>query len=241
MGIVVLDDAETGQPLAIMEGAMVTGLRTAAASALSCRALAPSDARTLAIVGSGLQAKTHLEAIVGVRPIADVRVVSRTIAGATAFARAEGRRGVDVRAVERAEDAIRDADIVVCASTAADPVLRVEWLKPGAHICAVGSHSPGKRELDSDTIARCDVIAADTRAGCLAEADDLRVPIDEGRIAKERIAELGEILLGAHPGRRAPSDITLYKSVGMAAMDAAAARLAYDTALRIGAGTRVEI
>jgi ornithine cyclodeaminase len=243
MGIVVLNDAETGQPLAIMDGAMVTGLRTAATSALSCRVLGRADARTLAIIGSGLQAGTHIDAITRVRSIAEVRVSSRTADGAATFVRsfARSHANISIHAATDAEAAVRGADIVVCASTSSEPVLRASWLKPGAHICGIGSHAIGKRELDSETVAGCAVIAADTRAGCLAEADDIRIPISEGRISVERVVELGEILMGTQPGRQTATEITLYKSVGMAAMDAAAARLAYDTALSVGVGVRVEL
>ncbi len=241
MGVVVLNDPETGQPLAVMDGAVVTARRTAAASALSTRILATADARTVAIIGSGLQARTHLEAIAAVRPLREVRISARSLESAQRLVEAfNGDRHFAISAVASAEDAVRGADIVVCATTSADPVLRRSWLKPGAHLCGIGSHSPNKRELDSETVAACAVIAADTREGCLAEADDVRVPIREGRLAAERVVELGEILLGRAAGRSSAEEITLYKSVGMAAMDAAAARLVYDRARALGAGVEVE-
>jgi ornithine cyclodeaminase/alanine dehydrogenase-like protein (mu-crystallin family) len=242
MGVVVLNDAVTGAPLAVMDGAMITGLRTAATSALSCRLLAIPEARSLAVIGSGLQARTHIDALLRVRPISDIRVTSRTREGAQALVDElqQGMPRVKLTATD-VERAVSGADIVVCASTAADPVLRMGWLNHGAHICAIGSHSPGKRELDSETVTACAVIAADTRAGCLAEADDVRVPIEEGTLDPARVVELGQIILGQARGRQSHDETTLYKSVGMAAMDVASAQLAYRTATRIGAGSRVEL
>jgi len=241
MGVVVLNDAETGQPLAILDGTVITGLRTAAASALSTDLLANPNASTLAIIGSGLQARTHLDAIAAIRPLREVRVNARSLESAQRFVNSVNpAHPYAISAVTSAQDAVRGADIVVCATTAAEPVLRHDWLKAGAHLCAIGSHSPNKRELDSETVAGCAVIAADTREGCLAEADDVRVPIAEGRLGPERIVELGEILLGQAARRSSASDITLYKSVGMAAMDAAAARLAYHRAGMLQAGVEVD-
>jgi ornithine cyclodeaminase len=240
LGVVVLNDADTGAAIALLDGAMVTGLRTAAGSALSVRALARPNAGVLAIIGTGLQAATHLHAIAAVRQLTEVRVVGRTLESGQAFKeRFQKSVGAPIRALGSAEDAIKAADIVVLVTTAAQPIVRFEWFSPGAHLCAVGSHAPGKREVDSATIAKATLITVDTKAGALAEAGDLQVPIAEGVISADRIVELGEILLGTRPGRKTDGDITVYKSVGMAAMDAAAARLAYEVAIAENIGARV--
>ena len=240
LGVVVLNDADTGAPLALIHGAMVTGLRTAAGSALSVRALARPNAGVLAIIGTGLQAATHLHAIAAVRSLTEVRVVGRTLASAQAFKdRFQNTVGSPIRPMGSAEDAIKGADIVVLVTTAAQPIVKFDWFSPGAHLCAVGSHAPGKREVDSATIAKAALLTVDTKAGALAEAGDLQVPIAEGVISADRIIELGEILLGTRPGRQADGDITIYKSVGMAAMDAAAARLAYEVAIAENIGATV--
>jgi alanine dehydrogenase len=240
LGVVVLNDAATGAPLAVMDSAMVTGLRTAAASALSVRALARPNAGVIAIIGVGLQAGTHLQAIARVRDLAEVRVVGRSSDSARSFAdRFKAIIKSPIRALRSAEEAVKGADIVVLATTAAEPIVRYEWFAPGAHLCAVGSHAPTKREIDSATIGNAQLVTVDTRAGALAEAGDLQIPIAEGVISAERIVELGEVLLGVKPGRQSPDDLTVYKSVGMAAMDAAAARLAYDTAVAQGLGVEV--
>ena len=240
LGVVVLNDATTGAPLALMDGAMITGLRTAAASALSVRTLARPDAGILTIVGTGLQAGTHLEAIAAVRDLTEVRVVGRSLESAQGFAkRFQATIEAPIHAIRTVEEAVKGADLVVLVTTAAEPIVQFESFMRGAHLCAVGSHAPTKREVDSATIAKADLVTVDTRSGALAEAGDLQVPIAEGAISSDRIAELGEVLLGTRPGRRTASDLTVYKSVGMAAMDAAAARLAYDVAIAQGIGVKV--
>lgn len=242
LGVVVLNDPETGAPLALMDGATITGLRTAAASALSVRLLGRPNAAVLGLVGAGLQAKTHLKALAHVRELQEVRVCAQHLESAERFAADANTWGkARVRAVGSPEEAIRGADIVVTATTAAEPIVSGDWLAPGTHICAVGSHAPQRRELDSACVVASSQIVVDTRDGCMAEAGDLLIPIREGVIDPHQLVELGEIVLGLKPGRKSDGEVTLYKSVGMAAMDAAAAALAYQRAQEMGLGTEVSL
>jgi len=239
-GVVLLCDAGTGKPLALFESGALTARRTAAGAAGATRALAREDAGVLALIGAGIEARTHLEAIAQVRPLREVRVCARTLASAERFAAAEAGNGVPIRAVGTPREAVEGADIVVTVSTSTDPVVATEWVADGAHICGIGSHTPGAREIDGATVARATVIAVDTLDGCRSEAGDLLIPIGEGLIGWERVHQLGDILRGAVPSRPGPGAVTLYKSVGTGLMDAAAARLALAQATALGLGSTVE-
>ena len=208
---ILLYRTDNGQPLAAMDGRLITEMRTAAVSAAVTRYLAPRESRVLALLGSGVQARAHLQALRCVRELSDVRVWSRTQEHAERFAREHG-----VTAVSSAEDAVRDADVVVTATAAQDPVLRGSWLKPGAHVNAVGSCRPDWRELDDDAMRG--TVVVDSREAAAQEAGDVilsRAPI---------YAEAGEIFSGA---RSSPpvAATTIFKSVGLACEDIAAARL----------------
>ncbi len=241
-GLVVLFDPTTGRPSAVMDGTFITTARTAAVSAVSARLLAREDAEVLAVIGSGVQARAHLWALAGVRGFREVRVASRQPAHARQLAAAvAGHLPFPVRAVLDVEQAVRGADVVVTATSAALPVLQRGWLEEGVHIIAVGSSTPAARELDSQTV-RDSLLVVDSRTGALAEAGDVLTPLQEGLIGPEHIyAELGELLAGTRPGRTDQKQITLYKSLGMAVQDLAAARLALQQALAAGAGTRVRL
>ncbi|HEU5248873.1 MAG TPA: NAD(P)-binding domain-containing protein [Thermoanaerobaculia bacterium] len=213
--IVVLFRPETGEPLVTMDGRLITEMRTAAVSAAATRALARADASVLAIIGSGVQARSHLEAIRLVRDIREVRVWSPRRAGE--FAEAFG-----VRAAESAESAVRGADVVVVATTSRTPVLLGEWLAPGTHVNAVGATRPDWRELDDEVLSRSRIFV-ETREAASRESGDV---IASGRID----AEIGEVFAGRAPGRRSDEEITLYKSVGVAVEDLAAAGLVFRAA-----------
>lgn len=238
--IIVLNDPESGVPLAVMDGATITGLRTAAASVLATRVLARPEASALAVLGAGLQARTHLRAMAHARRLSEVRVWTRRPESAERLA-AEARAWLEtpIRFTPDAESAVHGAEIVATVSSATEPILSGSWLMPGTHICGVGSHARSARELDTLTVARASVVAVDTRDGCLAEAGDLLIPAAEGAFDVGRIVEVGEILLGRASGRTSNEEITLYKSVGMAAMDTAAAALAYEKARELGIGLEV--
>lgn len=241
-GLVMLFDPGTGRPQAVMDGTFITTARTAAVSAVSVDLLARPDAAVLAVIGSGVQARAHLWALAGVRRFREARVCSRNPDHARALAAsAAPHLPFPVAAVERAEAACRDADVIVTATSAAEPVVRRGWIAPGAHIAAVGSSTPDARELDSQTV-RDALLVVDSRTGALAEAGDVLTPLKEGHIGPDHIhAELGEILAGRSPGRAAAEQITVYKSLGMAVQDLAAARLALTRARELGIGRIVAL
>jgi len=240
LAIIVLWDSATGGLLAIMDGRFITELRTAATSAAATQALARRDARTLAVLGAGVQARSHLDALPLVRPIRQVRLWSRTPASVQRLiAEREPLGGVPLTACASAEDAVRGADIIVTATSSATPVLRGDWIGDGAHINAVGAPRPDWRELDSDAVRRARVFV-DSRAGALAEAGDLLLPMAEGAITPAHIqGEIGEVLAGKIPGRTNEREITLFKSLGMAVEDVATAHHVYTRAREMGVGEEI--
>lgn len=235
-GFVALFDPDDGRPLALLDAAAVTSLRTAAVSAVATGALARPGSRVLGILGAGTQARAHLKALALVMDLAEVRVWSRTRERAEAFAREAQAGGAAVRAVARAEDAVRGADVVCTVTSAREPVLCGEWLAPGQHVNAVGASRPPDRELDGRAVARARVYV-DSRRAALEEAEDLRAPFREGLIGeRDIVAEIGEVLLGRAPGRRGAEEITLFKSVGLAVEDVAAAWEVFQALARERAG-----
>lgn len=239
-GAVLLLSGETGELLALMNASAVTAIRTAAVSGLATRLLARPDAGDLAILGAGVQARSHLDAMACVRPIRRVRVASRRPERARAFAESEAvRRGFPVIACAAADEAVRGADLVVTATSSAEPVIRREWLSDGAHVNAIGASLPHARELDSATVAAARLFV-DRRESARAEAGDYLVPLREGAIGEGHIrAELGELLTGAARGRTSPDEITVFKSLGLAVEDLFAAEAVYARARAEGAGTAV--
>jgi ornithine cyclodeaminase/alanine dehydrogenase-like protein (mu-crystallin family) len=234
-GTVTLFSGETGQVRALMNASAITAIRTAAVSGVATRLLARDDASELAIVGAGVQARSHIDAMRAVRRWTSIRVVSRTPEHARALAEETG-----AEAVGSVEDAVRGADVVVTATNSSEPVLQHEWLKPGAHVNAVGSSVKTARELDTATMAACSLFV-DRRESTLNEAGDYLVPAQEGAIGPDHIkAEIGEILIGAHPGRTAPDELTVFKSLGLAVEDLAAAEYVVRRAQETGTGTTVE-
>jgi ornithine cyclodeaminase/alanine dehydrogenase-like protein (mu-crystallin family) len=213
--VIVLFKAETGEPLVSMDGRLITEVRTAAVSAVATQLLARPDAAVLALLGSGVQARSHLEALRLVRDFREVRVWSPR--NAAAFAREHG-----VTAAASAEAAVRGADVIVTATTSQTPVLHGAWLKPGAHINAVGAPRPDWRELDDETLRRSRIYV-DSRAAAMKESGDMRA-------AETIVAEIGEVAAGTQPGRGAPEEITLFKSLGLAVEDVATAALVYGKA-----------
>jgi len=240
-GAVMLLSAETGELLALMSASAITAIRTAAVSAVATNALARPDATDLAIVGAGVQARWHLAAMAAVRPIKRVRVVSRNFEHARALAAEMGFHVLaPIDPVDSVELAVEGADLVVMATTAAEPVLRREWIAPGAHINAVGASTPATREIDAPTMAAASLFV-DRRESTLNEAGDYLIAVHEGAIGPEHIkAEIGEVLIGAKPGRTSGDEITLFKSVGLAVEDLEAAGHVYRKAKQFGVGTWVE-
>ena len=232
-GLVVVFDGTTGQVRGLVNASAITAVRTAAVSGVATRALARRGSRTLAILGAGVQAHAHLEAMRAVLPFERVVAWSRTPG-----------RAADLDGAEEAasaEDALRDADVVVTATTAREPIVRREWLKPGAHVNAVGSSIPTTRELDTATMASA-ALFVDRRESTVNESGDYLFAAREGAIGPEHIrAELGEVLAGDAEGRRDDEELTVFKSLGLAVEDLAAAELVLRRAEAEDAGTVVEL
>jgi len=241
-GVVLLFDAERGRLLSILDATAITAIRTAAASAVATRALARPDASDLAVLGTGVQAAAHIEAMRAVRPVRRVRAWSRSSANARAFAASESaRHGIQVEPAASAREAVDGADLICTVTSACDPVLEGAWISPGAHVNAVGACVPRCRELDSHAVGRARVYV-DHRPAALAEAGDLLIPIAEGVIDESHIlGEIGGVLIGAVPGRQTGDDVTLYKSLGIAVEDLAAAARAHANAHAARAGTTITI
>lgn len=238
----VLLEGETGRPWALLEGTFLTAMRTGATSALAARYLARPESARVACLGAGVQAAFQLECLAAVLPIREVAVVGRDPARARQFAQTmTGRLARPVAVARDARAAVGTADVVTCATTSATPVFAGADLAPGTHVDAVGAFQPTTRELDTETIRRARLVV-DTYAGALGEAGDVLIPLAEGAIGREHVAaELAELVTGARPGRTSPAEITVFKSVGYALEDLAAARLAYNRARGQGIGTEVAL
>ncbi len=242
LAVILLWDSATGELRAILDGRLITEVRTAATSAAAARALARPEAGVLAILGAGVQARSHLEALSLVRPLREVRVWSRTAERAARLAaEASTRLGVAARACATAEEAVRGADLIVTATSSPTPVLAGAWVAAGAHITAVGAARPDWREMDTEAVRRARVFV-DSRSGALAESGDLLIPLKEGAITADHIVgEIGEVLAGRVPGRTADAEVTLFKSLGMAVEDVAAAHLVYTRARQRGVGEEISL
>jgi len=243
--VIVVFDPAIGEPLALLDGTSITTLRTAAGSALSAELLAREGARHLAILGTGVQARAHAEALVRVRPIEQVRVAGRSPDKVASLCRALAEElEVEVRPAGSYAEACAAADIVCAATHSPDPVVRRDQLRPGVHVTSVGYNTAG-REVDSATV-RDALVVVESRAAVLAPppagSPDLRIPVDEGVVGPDHIhAEIGELLLGTKEGRSSEDQITLYKSVGVAAQDVTAANLVLTAARRRGLGLEVDL
>ncbi|MGH2368825.1 MAG: ornithine cyclodeaminase family protein, partial [Chloroflexota bacterium] len=231
----LLSDYETGAPLAVMDGTHLTAVRTAAGSAVATRYLARPEARTLGVFGTGVQARFHIEAIRRVRPIERVLVAGSSPEKAQAFSQWVAQStGLPAQPVP-AGDAC-GADVVATCTTSPTPVVPAGRVQDGAHVNAIGAFTPATRELPTELVTRARVYV-DTRAGAFAEAGDLLIPVQEGAFSLDAVTgEIGEVILGHAPARRDDNEVTVYKSVGAALLDAATARLAYDGALAQGIG-----
>lgn len=242
MGVVILFDAKNGVLRAILDGTSITAIRTAAVSGVATRLLAREEAGDLALIGSGTQAHTHLEAMKCVRTLRRVRVYSLPSDGAYAFAERESKRhGIPVEVKETAREAVEGADIICTITTAREPVLKGEWIAPGTHINAVGAFTPTTRELDSQAVAQARLYV-DRRESTLHEAGEFLIPKSEGLFGDEHIVgELGDVLSGKTRGRATSKEITLFKSLGIAIEDLAAAHHVLQKAHQSNLGLWVEI
>jgi ornithine cyclodeaminase len=239
-GAVTLFSRETGELLALMNASQITAIRTAAVSAVATRLLARESAEQLAIIGAGVQARTHLAALAHVRRIKRARVVARTFDHAQSLVNEmQSQCSFPIEAVEKNEEAVRDADLIVTATSSLEPVLNKDWISPGAHINAIGTHSPHSREIDTETMAAARIFV-DRRESALNESGDYLLAAKEGAVTPESIvAEIGELLIGKESGRTSESEITLFKSLGLAIEDVACAEYLYRKAGAQDAGTWV--
>jgi alanine dehydrogenase len=230
--VIVLLDATTGAVQAFLDGRYITEARTAASTAIAVRALARPDARTLAIIGSGVQAASHLESLAIVRSFSDIRCWSPTAANLHRFVDAHPQ----VRPAASAAEAVCDADVVLAVTASTTPVIQSEWIKPGACVISVGACVPKQRELDPKLIARGRIFV-DSRAAALKESGDIVIAIAEGHIGSDPIVtEIGDVIAGRAPGRTSDDEVTIYKPLGIAVEDVAAAHLAYTRACAEGLG-----
>ncbi len=241
-GIVMLQDPVNGLPLGIFDASEITAIRTAAASGVATQALAREDASVVALLGSGVQARTHLEAMCVARDIKEARVYSRTAERVRAFAEIESKRhGITVVAAASAREAVEGASIVCTATSSNDPVLFGEWLAPGCHINAAGACMKKARELDTDAVQRARLFT-DRRESAENEAGDYLIPLGEGAIQESHLlGELHEVLSGSLPGRMAAEDITLFESLGIAVEDLVTGHFLLEEARRKGVGTEVDL
>lgn len=237
---VQLSDSETGELLAVMEAGRLGQVRTGAASGVATKYMARPDARAVGVIGSGYQAETQLEAICRVRPVERVRVYSRNLERRNAFAdRSAASLGIEVTAVDSAEECVSGVDVVTVITSAASPVLKGDWLSEGAHVNAAGGNHWLRRELDGRSVARASVIVADDAEQARLECADLIHPVERGALTWQRVRELWEVVSGTVAGRTSPSDITLFESQGIALEDIAAGYHVYQLARERGVGTEV--
>jgi len=235
MGGVLLHDGETGELVAIINASPVTEIRTAAVSGVATRALARSDAERVAILGAGAQARGHVQAMRAVLDDPEIRIWARRIEAAEELA---GEVGATV--APSVDAALFGAEVVCTTTAAVEPIVEHRWLAPGAHVNAVGSSIPTTRELDTETVARSSLFT-DRRESCLNEAGDYLLAAADGAVGPDHIkAELGEVLIGKHPGRERDDELTVFKSLGLAVEDLAAAELVVRRAREQGVGSEVE-
>ena len=242
IGVVLYFESTNGRLLAVVDASSVTAIRTAAVSGLATRLLAVADASDLAILGAGVQARTHLEAMLAVRPIRRVRLWSRNPDRCAAFARwADRRFSVAVEVCDSAQSAVRAAQIVCTVTASRDPIVHGAWLSPGVHLNAVGACVPTARELDTEAVVQSRLFV-DRAESAMTEAGDFLIPRTEGAIHDSHIlGELGALVIGAVRGREHDDDRTLFKSLGLAVEDVAAALFIHERAVADGSGTWMDI
>jgi ornithine cyclodeaminase/alanine dehydrogenase len=239
--LIPLFDGETMALVAIIDAASITGFRTAATSALAARRLGTAAAPAVAIIGSGFEARTHLEAMARSGSIGGAKVFSPSESSRLAFCQAMAELGIAASAASSAAAAVDGADVIICAARSRDesPTLLGEWLKPGATLVSIGSTLPEQRELDVEAIRRADLIVADMVEEVLNDTGDMIAAVAAGVDASDRVVSLTDVMSAAHPGRTDPSQIILYKSVGSAIQDLAVAAMCVERALAAGIGNLI--
>lgn len=243
--LVALFDGETGRPTTVMEAGYLTDLRTGAGTGLAARYLARRDSGVMAVIGAGRVARNQVEGLCSELEISEIRVATRTAARGEAFVERMRRRGPPIPdTVELSplgDEAVDGADVVVCATTAVTPVFDGSRLSEGAFVVAAGAYAPENREVDSETIRRASKWVIDSRADCLANAGDLMIPIGEGLLREDQVAQIAEVIAGARPGREDEREITYYKSSGVPIQDLITAQHIENRAIAADIGTLIEI
>jgi alanine dehydrogenase len=238
----LLYSSTQGRLKAIVEADLFGQMRTGAASGLATRLLANEDARTLGVIGGGKQARMQVEAVCAVRPIKHISVFNRTADTRVAFARSlEQDLGIETRPAASAEACVADADVVVTITKSTEPVCRAAWLKAGAHVNVAGANAGERREVDADTVLRAAVKVTDQVEQAKTEAGEFMELVAAGKLAWSDVRELGELVTGKAKGRTNPSDLTLFKSLGIALEDVAFAELVYHRALAQGVGHQIPV
>lgn len=242
LATILLLDPDTGALQAIMDGRYITEARTAAVSSVSVRHLAREDSTTIAIIGTGVQAQSHIEALPHVRTFREIRVWSPNATSRDRFARdMASHASVPLQMTGSAEEAVRGADVVILVTSSPTPVIESSWVKDGAHVVSVGACRPDQREMAPELVARARLFV-DSKAAALVESGDVVQGMAEGRFDKDHVrGELGEVVLGRVQGRTSRSDITIFKSLGMAVEDVVAADLALRRAVEAGVGTELTL
>lgn len=242
MATILLNSATTGEPLAIIEGGLITAMRTGAASAIATKYLARNDARIVGLFGAGVQAKYQILGISKVRRISVVSLYTPTKARSRDFARKISKEtDAEIKIVKSSRKAVEDSDVVITATTSPTPVFEGRWLQKGTHVNAIGAHTKNTRELDTYTIMNAKIVV-ESREIALKEAGEILIPLKEGKISKNIIyADLSELALDKKVGRTSDFERTIYKGCGMAIEDLATAKLAYDIAIEEGLGTDISL
>jgi ornithine cyclodeaminase/alanine dehydrogenase len=242
MGVILLNDPETGEVVSIMDGGYITAMRTGAVSGVATKYMARPDAKTAAVFGGGVQARTQLEAMAEARDLVKAYVYDIVPEQAEAFAAAMGGKlGIAVEVGSDARQVVEASDIIATATSAAEPIFDGAWVRPGTHVNGIGSHAPTMRELDTTLVARSRLIV-DLREAAMAEAGDLLIPIQEGEITEDHIVgDLGQVINGDVAGRTADDEVTLFKSEGLAIQDVSVAARVYELARDKGVGQQVSI
>jgi ornithine cyclodeaminase/alanine dehydrogenase len=242
IGIVVLNDPKNGNPIAVMDGSFLTAMRTGAVSGVATKYLSRKDSKEVGIIGTGVQGRTQVEAVCGVRSIEKVKAYDVVADSCSRFCKEISQKlGVKTVQAHNSEEAVRSSDIVITSSSSKEPVLKAEWISPGTHINAIGSHTPDAREIDASTIKRAKLVV-DSREAALREAGDIMMPIAQGLITPDHIfAELGEIVTGKKPGRENDQEVSLFKSQGLALQDISTAWRIFEIATKKGIGKSITL
>ena len=248
LAVMVLQDATSGAPLAVMEASYLTAVRTGAAAGVATSYLAREDAAKVLLIGGGAQGRTQVQGVRAVRKVSHLvvcdlnRATAEAAASEIAADEVPGGGDLSVTISDDSDAWVAWADIIICATTSRRPVFKGELVRPGTHINAIGAYTPEMQELPPEVLVRADRVVCDARAAAWQEAGDLVIPFRRGLIDSNRVdAELGDLVLGRSPGRVRPEQITIYKGVGLAALDLAAAQATYVKALELGLGSEIEL